>query len=211
MTPSKPSKNPFPGLRPFETDESRLFFGREEQTEELLARLRRSHFLAVVGRSGSGKSSLIRAGLIPALQGGMMQGAGSGWRTALIKPGSDPIGNLAAELMKTNVLSEAGAGLRKYEAEAAIEAMLRSGSLGFVNLLREARLREHEKLLLVVDQFEELFRFRATQKGSLDEASAFVKLLLEAARQRELSIYIVLTMRSDFLGDCAQFQGLQRL
>jgi tetratricopeptide (TPR) repeat protein len=209
MISSKPIKNPFPGLRPFETDEYRLFFGREGQADELLARLQRARFLAVVGTSGSGKSSLIRAGLMPALRGGMMKGAGSGWRIAVMRPGGDPVGNLAAELVRKEVLSEAGAGLPESEAEAVIEATLRSGSLGIVNVARQARLNEHEKLLLVVDQFEELFRFRAAHEGgSVDEASAFVKLLLEAAQQREMSIFIVLTMRSDFLGDCAQFQGL---
>jgi len=206
---SRPIKNPFPGLRPFETEEYRLFFGREGQSDELIARLQRARFLAVVGTSGSGKSSLIRAGLMPALRGGMMKGAGSGWRIAVMRPGGDPIGNLAAELVKKDVLSEAGAGLPEDEAEAVIESTLRSGSLGIVNVARQARFGEHEKLLIVVDQFEELFRFRAAHEGSsADEASAFVKLLLEAAQQRELSIYIVLTMRSDFLGDCAQFQGL---
>jgi len=206
---SKPIKNPFPGLRPFETDEYRLFFGREGQADELISRLSRARFLAVVGTSGSGKSSLIRAGLMPSLRGGMMKGAGSGWRIAVMRPGGNPIGNLAAELAKKDVLSEAGMGLSDEESEAIIEATLRSGSLGILNVAREARLGEHEKLLIVVDQFEELFRFRATQEGgSVDEASAFVKLLLEAAQQRELSIYVVLTMRSDFLGDCAQFQGL---
>ena len=209
MISSKQIKNPFPGLRPFETDEYRLFFGREGQADSLLERLQRSRFLAVVGTSGSGKSSLIRAGLMPALRGGMMKGAGSGWRIAVMRPGGDPMGNLANELVKKDVLSEAGMGLPESEAEAVIEATLRSGSLGILNVARQARLGEHEKLLLVVDQFEELFRFRAANEGgSADEASAFVKLLLEAAQQRELSIYIVLTMRSDFLGDCAQFQGL---
>ena len=208
-TTRKAVNNPFPGLRPFATDEYRLFFGREGQSDELLARLERSRFLAVVGTSGSGKSSLIRAGLMPALLGGMMKGAGSGWRIAIMRPGGDPIGNLAAELVKKGVLSEAGAGLSENEAEAVIEATLRSGSLGIVNVSRQARLSEHEKLLVVVDQFEELFRFRAAHEGtSVDEAAAFVKLLLEASQQRELAIYIVLTMRSDFLGDCAQFQGL---
>jgi len=209
MISSKPVKNPFPGLRPFETDEYRLFFGREGQADELLTRLQRTRFLAVVGTSGSGKSSLIRAGLMPALRGGMMKGAGSGWRIAVMRPGGDPMGNLAAELGKKDVLSEAGAGLPESEAEAVIEATLRSGSLGILNVARQARLGENEKLLVVVDQFEELFRFRAAHEGnSVDVASAFVKLLLEAAQQRELQIYIVLTMRSDFLGDCAQFQGL---
>lgn len=209
MISSKPVKNPFPGLRPFETDEYRLFFGREGQADELLTRLQRTRFLAVVGTSGSGKSSLIRAGLMPALRGGMMKGAGSGWRIGVMRPGGDPMGNLAVELVRKDVLSEAGAGLPESEAEAVIEATLRSGSLGILNVARQARLGEHEKLLLVVDQFEELFRFRAAHEGSsVDVASAFVKLLLEAAQQRELQIYIVLTMRSDFLGDCAQFQGL---
>src|SRR5215213_400854 len=208
MMQARPIKNPFPGLRPFETDEYRLFFGREGQSDELIERLSRARFLAVVGTSGSGKSSLIRAGLMPALRGGMMKGAGSGWRIAVMRPGGAPIANLAAELAKKDVLSEAGAGLPGDEAEAVIEATLRSGSLGILNVARQARLSEHEKLLVVVDQFEELFRSRAAHEGSVDEASAFVKLLLEAAAQRELSIYVVLTMRSDFLGDCAQFQGL---
>jgi tetratricopeptide (TPR) repeat protein len=209
-TESKTISNPFPGLRPFETDEYRLFFGREGQASALITRLERSHFLAIVGTSGSGKSSLVRAGLLPALRGGLMAGAGSGWRIAIMRPGSDPIGNLAAALADKNVLSEAGGGLTPAEAEAVIEATLRRGSLGLVEAARQARLGEHEKLLVVVDQFEELFRFRAARPASStgDDASAFVKLLLEAAQQRELQIYIVPTMRSDFLGDCAQFQGL---
>lgn len=206
---AEPIRTPFPGLRPFQVDEYPLFFGRERQVDALITRLQRSRFLAVVGTSGSGKSSLIRAGLIPALRGGMMIEAGYGWRIAALRPSSDPIGNLAAELVKKDVLSEAGAGLPEHEAEAAIEATLRSGSLGIVNVAQQARFSEHQELLIVVDQFEELFRFRAAHEGSsIDEASAFVKLLLEAAQQRALSIYIVLAMRSDFLGDCAQFQGL---
>ncbi|HEV7682977.1 MAG TPA: hypothetical protein VGO68_12685 [Pyrinomonadaceae bacterium] len=208
MMDAKNIGNPFPGLRPFETDEYGLFFGREGQSDALIERLQRSHFLAVVGTSGSGKSSLVRAGLLPALRGGMMAGAGSGWRIAIMRPGNDPIGNLAAALAEKAVLLEAGGGLPAAEAEAVIEATLRRGSLGLVDATRQARL-EQQKLLVVVDQFEELFRFRAARTSNTgDDASAFVKLLLEAAQQSEIPIYVVPTMRSDFLGDCAQFQGL---
>ena len=200
--------NPFPGLRPFEMGEYRLFFGREGQSDALLERLERSRFLAVVGTSGSGKSSLVRAGLLPALRGGMMAGAGAGWRVAVARPGHDPLGNLARALTEDGVLASAGAGLGREEREAILEAMLRGGSLGLVDAAASARLEGH-KLLVVIDQFEELFRFRAARAVAADdEASAFVKLLLEAARQREVPVYVVLTMRSDFLGDCAQFQGL---
>src|SRR4029434_7572973 len=91
MTLAKKITNPFPGLRPFETDEYRLFFGREGQSDALIERLQRSHFLAVVGTSGSGKSSLVRAGLLPALRGGLMAGAGSGWRIALMRTGKSSV------------------------------------------------------------------------------------------------------------------------
>src|SRR5918912_291368 len=89
-------KYPFPGLRPFDTHEKRIFFGRDGLSDVLLQKLRDKRFVAVVGTSGSGKSSLVRAGLLPALKGGFMVSAGSSWRVAILTPGNDPIGNLVA-------------------------------------------------------------------------------------------------------------------
>ena len=86
---------------------------------------------------------------------------------------------------------------------------MRRGSLGLVSAVRQARLPEYDNVLIVVDQFEELFRYRASQiAGSRDDAVAFVKLLLEATHQQQVPIYIVLTMRSDFIGDCMEYPGL---
>jgi Tfp pilus assembly protein PilF/energy-coupling factor transporter ATP-binding protein EcfA2 len=203
--------NPFPGLRPFESDESHLFFGRDGQSDELLRRLRRSSFLAVVGTSGSGKSSLVRAGLLSSLYGGFMTQAGAKWRVALFRPGNDPLGKLARVLNDTAVLGGHAADEEELRREATItEATLRRGALGLVTAVRQARLPKGENLLIVVDQFEEIFRFKRAGKkeNAEDEAAAFVKLLLEAARQNELPIYVIITMRSDFLGDCAQFRDL---
>jgi hypothetical protein len=90
--------NPFPGLRPFEMHEAHLFFGRDGQSDEIIRRLARTRFVGIVGTSGSGKSSLVRAGLLPALHGGFMRNAGSAWRVALFRPGDNPIRNLAAAL-----------------------------------------------------------------------------------------------------------------
>jgi tetratricopeptide (TPR) repeat protein len=209
MTQFERTGNPFPGLRPFETEEYNLFFGREGQADELLARLGRTRFLAVVGTSGSGKSSLIRAGLMPALYGGLMGATGSAWRIAVMRPGHNPLGNLAAALSEDDVI---GSPDVDDDVEATIiETTLRRSTLGLVDAVRQARLPAYENVLVVVDQFEELFRFRSMreqQQGTDDDAAAFVKLLLEAPQQRDVSIYVVLTMRSDFLGDCSQFQGL---
>jgi hypothetical protein len=205
-------KNPFPGLRPFEAHENDVFFGREGQTDELLRRLCRHRFLAVVGTSGSGKSSLVRAGLLPALFSGFMTKAGSSWRVAVMRPGNDPIANLAQALNHPDVF---GLDTEINTEDALIktiitETVLRRGALGLVEVVQQARRPSDENLLIVVDQFEELFRFKqnSPRKDSGDEAAAFVKLLLEATQQQELPIYVVLTMRSDFLGDCAQFRDL---
>src|SRR6185503_19768489 len=90
--------NPFPGLRPFEFEESHLFFGRDGQVGKSIDKLSRPRFVAVTGTSGSGKSSLVRAGLLPALRSGLLKEAGSKWRIAVMRPGNDPIGNLAKVL-----------------------------------------------------------------------------------------------------------------
>ncbi|PYT05231.1 MAG: hypothetical protein DMF65_00670, partial [Acidobacteria bacterium] len=201
--------NPFPGLRPFEFGESHLYFGRDGQSDQLIRKLASTRFVAVVGTSGSGKSSLVRAGLLPDLFGGFMSSAGSHWRVCLMRPSNDPLGNLARALCATEVF---GSDIEENaQIQTAItEATLRRGSLGLVEAVRQNRQPSNESLLVVVDQFEELFRFARVSASEQYryEAAAFVKLLLEAARQREHSIYVVLTMRSDFLGDCAQFWDL---
>jgi tetratricopeptide (TPR) repeat protein len=207
MTP-RPRPNPFPGLRPYEPDEDHLFFGREKETDDLLRRLRSARFLPVIGTSGCGKSSLVRCGLIPALHSGYMVRAGSSWRVAVMRPGENPIGHLAAALDQPSVLGRVDGELASTN-RVILDATLRRGSLGLVAAVREAHLPAHDNVLVVVDQFEELFRYRASQiTGSRDDAVAFVKLLLEAAGQQRVPIYVVLTMRSDFLGDCMEYPGL---
>jgi hypothetical protein len=205
---AKVLSNPFPGLRPFEADEEHLFFGREQEIDELLRRLRTTRFLLVAGSSGTGKSSLVRSGLIPALQSGSMLKAGSNWRIIVFHPGDDPIGNLAAAMDTPDALGSEGE--LASTNRVLLEVTLLRSSLGIVQAVRQAQIPAEDNVLIVVDQFEELFRFRRSGRGgkSRDEAAAFFKLLLEATTQQDVPIYIALTMRSDFLGDCIEFQGL---
>jgi hypothetical protein len=200
--------NPFPGLRPFEADEDHLFFGREKEIDELLRRLRLCRFLSIIGTSGSGKSSLVRSGLIPSLCGGFMVNTSPGWRIAIMRPGEDPVRHLAAALNSPDVIGATGE--LELTNSVLLEATLQRGTRGLVEAVRQARALSEENLLIVVDQFEELFRFRRNSQleNSRNEAAAFVKLLLEATRQEEIPIYVVITMRSDFIGDCMDFVGL---
>ena len=91
-------ENPYPGLRPFDVTESHLFFGRDLQVAELVRRLERHRFVAVLGMSGSGKSSLVRAGLLPALERGGVWAAGRRWRRIVTQPAGAPYENLRIEL-----------------------------------------------------------------------------------------------------------------
>ena len=211
MTAPAPAFNPFPGLRPFEAGETHLFFGRDGQSSDIVGRLERRRFVGVVGTSGSGKSSLVRAGLLPLLDGGFMASAGSFWRFAVMRPGNDAIHNLALALAAPDVLG--GESAVPDRRTPPIEAVLRRSALGLIDAFKQARLAPNENLLVVVDQFEELFRFRNLGDGgrSADDGAAFVNLLMEAARCREQPIYVVLTMRSDFLGDCARFRDLPEM
>jgi hypothetical protein len=212
-TASVENHNPFPGLRPFREDEEYLFFGRENQVDAMVDKLAATHFLAVIGTSGSGKSSLVNCGLRPGLHGGLMARAGTSWRMAQFRPGNDPMRAMARALAEDGVL------FRDYQAGSLtlteiVDTTLRMSKLGLIDIYEQAQLGEDVNFLVVVDQFEELFRYRQIGAGQenvygiSEEAAAFVNLLLEVKAQATHPIYIVLTMRSDFLGDCTQLTGL---
>src|SRR5690349_6981241 len=140
------SSRPYPGLRPFVEDESDIFFGREKQTDQLLARLARNRFIAVTGPSGCGKSSLVKAGMIPALKAGFMVEAGSRWRICEIRPGERPLTRLAGALACPDIL---GTERDAEESTAFVEATLRRGPLGLIEIVKGAEAL-HSATLLVV-------------------------------------------------------------
>ncbi|MCK7579609.1 MAG: ATP-binding protein [Chromatiales bacterium] len=206
--------SPYPGLRPFRDEEAGIFFGREEQVDHMLTRLETHHFMAVVGTSGCGKSSLVRAGLIPVLEQGLLCGAYPNWRIAVMRPGDAPFECLATALLESKALRERGDDPR---TAAFLQATLRRGPLGLWEAIQETHLPAETNVLLVVDQFEEIFRYRQ-QVDNVNDADAFVNLLVASARppagnqtQQNPPLFIIITMRSDFIGDCALFIGLPEL
>ena len=199
------NKLPYPGLRPFRRDEADIFFGRSALVAQLLDKLYTTRFLAVVGLSGCGKSSLVQAGMLNDLEAGFIPKAGAVWRIAQLRPRRNPMEEL------TQALFNALEPERDTQPDSAafLRATLDRGPKGLVETLEEKpSLPKDTNLLILVDQFEEVFRYR--QYHSRDEAEAFVALLLESAKEREgkTPIYVVITMRSEFLGDCALFRGL---
>jgi HEAT repeat protein len=218
VNPEPETANPYVGLRPFEPEDNLYFFGRREQTAALLEQLHQTHFLAVVGGSGCGKSSLIRAGLIPSLLGGFLVEDRDAWQIAIMKPGDAPLYNLAVALCQT--LDKAPGNTQV----AGLHEALVSDHMQAVISYLMPQLGTNTSLLLLIDQFEEIFssisveeedplaqlnrqqrRQRAQRRAEADD---FVDLILELKADTQLPIYTVLTMRTDFLGDCDVFYGL---
>src|SRR6188768_2677854 len=152
--------NPFPGLRPFKIEESHLFFGREGQSDEVLLKLSKNKFVGVIGPSGSGKSSFIYCGVMPILYGGFLTDASPNWEVIVTRPGAGPIDNLADALLKNNEEYLGAEPEEKTIKRTIFSTLLKSSSLGLVEAIEQTRKEADVNYLVLVDQFEELFRFK---------------------------------------------------
>jgi WD40 repeat protein len=212
-------RQPFVGLRPFAFADADFFFGQEQLIDTLERLVLRGRMVSVVGSSGNGKSSLVRAGLLPRLS---QERCGPGWSWVEMRPGDSPVRNLADALARPNTSHQMHRVDELALAKGArIEHVLQQSSFGIAEAIEQFEVAHGRHVLILVDQFEEIFRFadlRAQQilgprrvAEQRDEATAFIQLLLSAARDESFQGSILITMRSDFIGECARFHGLSEL
>ena len=190
-------ENPYKGLRSFGQSDARDFFGRERFIDRLVSRLSRAgsagRFVAVVGPSGSGKSSVVRAGLLTALRQGAAPGS-STWFTVDMVPAAHPFEQLELALLTVAVKPPT----------SLLEQL--SGDRGIHRAVERVLPEENSTLVLVVDQFEELF----TQSAP-DEAARFIDALVDAVRDDHSRIRVVVTLRADFYDRPLGHRGLGEL
>lgn len=199
--------NPFPGLRAFRPDEGHLFFGRTESTRKVVDRLKENRFVAVIGASGSGKSSLVLSGVIPALLKENAEGRKL-WSYLVFRPQRNPVDHLAAELAALS----AGAGFAQLP-ETGVAASLHNRSEGLTDVINRIRKNLRQQIVIVIDQFEEIFRFSPeTTRGTLgDDATDFIDLIVNAVQSHDQGLHIILTLRSEYVSECARFHSLTNL
>lgn len=185
VAPAEPV-NPYKGLRPFKAADSRDFFGRESLVEKLLDRFREmgelARFLAVLGPSGSGKSSLLSAGLVPAIWAGKLPGS-ERWFVVEMAPGARPMDEL--EVALTRIAAEQAGNLHTHLHRDS-NGLLRAASLILPN--------DGSELFLVIDQFEELFILTEDQ----DARDRFLELIYQAVTDPRSRVRVVIVMRADF-------------
>jgi hypothetical protein len=208
---------PYRGLEAFQPEDAKFFFGRENLTGWLVSALRREvraaqgvRFLGVLGPSGSGKSSVVLAGLVPRLTAAAIEG-NERWPVAILRPGDDPLKNLAAgfvsQFLPAAALPDAGRVLKLADD-------LRSDPRT-LDVFAQTALHDQPmdvRLVAVVDQFEEVFTYRPQDdqvRARFEQyRAAFFANLLHAAATPGGRVAVVLTMRSDFLSACATFPQL---
>ncbi len=187
LTADKPAiQNPYKGLQAFQEADANEFFGREPLTERLLKTLRQpgvaSRFLAVVGPSGSGKSSVVLAGVVPLLRQGFISGSAR-WFIVKMQPGSDPFARLESTL---NAIA--------LDRQEDLQTRLRQDERGLTHAVERILPDEQSDLLLVIDQFEEVF----TLVEAEPDRAHFLKLLYNAVHAPNSRLHVIITLRADF-------------
>ena len=186
-----PGPPPYKGLIYFTEKDADIYYGRETLSRQIVARLSRLHFLALVGASGSGKTSLLQAGLIPNLRS-------QGWDIHLITPGAKPLTSLANSISRDETALEFTLKVRQFMLKHPQTLSMLGNKIASRN--------RSPRLLIAVDQFEEIF----TQCHDERERAAFVDNLLTATRQQG-AVVVVIGIRADFYEKCAQFPELRHL
>ena len=196
-TPIRPRDDvcPYRGLRAFDEEHSEFFFGREADVQRLVERLKATHFLAVLGPSGSGKSSVVRAGLLPALRKGALP-ASEAWPVRVFTPGARPLTQLAANVVRLPPYPPAAKTLDELSADERALHLASAVALG--------DRPQAELVVWVVDQFEEVFTLCRDEA----ERAQFIANLLYAAAVPGGRSTIVITMRADFYQKCATYPEL---
>lgn len=192
---------PYKGLRFFDVEDAPYFYGREALTQKLIERVQvgKENFLAVLGVSGSGKSSVLRAGLMYQLQQERRLPGTEQWKIRIFTPGEQPLVSLA-----TAFLDEEVTDIERAEQLKAAEDAIAQGATGLARLIRASKSL---RTVLIVDQFEEVF----TVCQSQIDRQQFISSLWDTLKQTGDKLCLIFAMRDDFLGKCAAYQELAEL
>jgi energy-coupling factor transporter ATP-binding protein EcfA2 len=214
---------PYTGLRSFTEEESLYFKGRDEQIDQISAQLEEKKFLMLTGASGEGKSSLIYAGLIPNARAGFFKSRYVNWTVVDFRPERSPVRSMAKaladkfsispETIETEIRRGFSSLIDLYQNSNFYLADEGEGQNKFDDQEKKLKSRNASNLLILVDQFEEFFTNPENYHNDhpSTDSQIVVNLILETARlalQQNLPIYVICTMRSDYIGQCSSFRGL---
>jgi hypothetical protein len=208
---SKNILNPFVGLTPYSQKDSEFYFGREQEVENLLQILQKNKLLTLSGDTGSGKTSLINASLLPRLKNGFIGQAGKQWSIAYFRPSTDPLSSLAHALTANGVLNiESKPKTTDYKYYSQI--IKEFEALGIVEIYKRSEIYDKKNLLIIIDQLEDLFKFKEYfEPAVVEDDHHLMDLVYRSVSYKNMPIYFLLSIESKFLTKTASYKKLQEI
>ena len=201
----------FIGLKPYQKEDTIFFYGREKEVEGLLQILQKDRLVTLIGATGTGKSSLINAGLIPRLENGFLAQAGKQWTICKLRPGISPIENLAYSLTSEGSLTLEGKANTE-DFNDYFQKLKDLDSLSLIDIYTKSQVHKKKNLLIVIDQLEDLFTFnRFFDFDESDQDDLLFNIVARTIKVKDAAIYFVLVIQSNYISHLSQYSKLQEI
>jgi WD40 repeat protein/energy-coupling factor transporter ATP-binding protein EcfA2 len=203
-------KSSLKGLLPYQEEDQSFFFGREKEVENLLQIIQKNKLITLTGASGSGKTSLVNAGLIPRLKKGFLGQAGKEWSVCSFRPGVNPIENMIAALTNSGVFNT---DLRSNTEDFSDYKKIIEDdkNLSLSKIYRDSEIYNKRNLLIVVDQLEDIFVFDKIIKEKNEDDQLLLDIVSRTVRIRETSIYFLICLQTEYISELTNYASLQEL
>lgn len=198
------------GLLPYQEEDNSFLYGREKEVENLLQIIQKNKLITLTGPSGSGKSSLINAGLVPRLKKGFLGQAGKEWSICKFRPGINPIENMISALTNSGVLNK---DLRaKTEDFSNYKNIIEiDKNLSLSKIYRDSEINNKRNLLIIVDQLEDIFVFDRIRKENNEDDHLLLDIVSRTVRFREISVYFLICLQTEYISELSNYSSLQEL
>lgn len=198
------------GLKALKEQDAELLFGREKEVESILQIIQKNKLITLSGPSGSGKSSLLNAGLTPRLRKGFLGQAGKDWSICSMRPGLDPIGNLSYAISFQGNLSE-NEKSNPDDPKNFKYKITNNEPLGIIQIFKESTIYNKRNLLIIVDHLEDLFKYSDIINQSGNPISLFFNSIIRTVKEKDISIYFAFAIQTQYLSILGQYTGLQNI
>ena len=203
-------KNKLVGLVSYQEKDSSILYGRDKEVENLLQIIQKNKLITLTGASGSGKSSLINAGLIPRLRKGFLGQAGKEWAICQFRPGVNPIENMVSALTNSGVLNKnMKANTEDFSNYKKI--IEEDNILSLSKIYKDSEINKKKNLLIIVDQLEDLFVLNAVSNQNKGEDALLMDIISRTAKINEVSVYFLISLQADYISELSRYSKLQEL
>tara|TARA_B100001250_G_scaffold413097_1_gene446118 strand:+ start:1610 stop:4789 length:3180 start_codon:yes stop_codon:yes gene_type:complete len=201
MSSKKTPNNPFPGLFPYALDQSNDFFSREKEVESILEILQKNRLVTISSNAGTGKSSIINAGIIPRLINGFPGQSGRDWAICKFRPGISPIKNICSALVNKGTLYNDNKA-KSTDFDEYLKIIEKEGQVSLINIYKSSDIYENKNLLIVIDQIEDLFIYnKFFDHENSDDDNLLIDIIYKTIKTKDIAIYFIINVQTPYVAN----------